>query len=504
MTDLSPRLRAVCDLMVADVREGAGLHAYDGRVQDLSPSGVRAGLARLGGERLDDGHDEAHLAAFEDGLMATYGDRQRHRTDPLVHAANLDLACYDRAYAPTADRLAARRAHLEAWPDAVDAAVESLDAVPSPVASALLGAVRGLAAGLSASEGAHVQRALEAHGRFVVHVERCAREGPAETAVGAAVLAREMGSWEGLEVDTDALTVTADRERDRLTAMLTEACGRLDATRPASEVVAELLADHPDAAGVLDEARALTAEVLEFTATHALAPWTDGECLVGPAPPSRSWAMAMMSWAAPEEADAPSSYHVTPPDPSWPASEIEDWLAVFSRTSLPAITVHEVSPGHYAHGRALRHAPTLVRRVLHSATFAEGWAHYVEEVMAEEGFRADDPRYVVGLALEALVRVTRLACAIGLHTGAMDVAEATHRFERDAFLGPAAARSEARRGTFDVGYGRYTWGKLALLELRERARAQWGSGFSLERYHRALLDLGSPPIGLLDTALTRG
>ncbi len=502
--DGGPRMGAVADLMQAEVREGAGLHAYDGRVQDLSPAGVRSGLARLGGEPVADPHDEAHLACFEAGLRWWFGEHERHRRDPLVHVAALDLACYGREYAPAADRASARRAHLVAWPDAVDAALESLDAVPAPVAEALLGAVRGLAAAVDAGEGPHAERALAAHARLLAHVEGCARHGPPDAAVGAAALAREMGVWEGIEVDLAELSAHAEAERDRLTALLTQACARIDPRRPAAAVVADLLADRPAAQDVVAEATALTREVLDFTAEHRLAPWTDGECRVGPAPPSRSWAMASMSWAAPEEPDAPSWYHVTPPDPTWRPEAVREWLSVFSRTSLPAVTVHEVAPGHYAHGRALRRAPTPVRRVLHSATFCEGWAHYCEEMVVEAGFGDDDPRYVVGMCLEALVRVTRLACAIGLHAGDLDVAGATRRFEQDACLGHSAAVSEARRGTFDLGYGRYTWGKLLLGGLRERARQRWGTGYTLQRFHAAVLDLGSPPVGLLGTALDRG
>jgi uncharacterized protein (DUF885 family) len=212
--------------------------------------------------------------------------------------------------------------------------------------------------------------------------------------------------------------------------------------------------------------------------------------------------MAMMTWAAPGEPESASWYHVTPPEPDWPEEEREEWLSIFSRTSLPSITVHEVAPGHFAHGRALRRASSPVRRILHSTSFSEGWAHYVEEVCLEEGFRARDPRFAIGVALEALVRVTRLTCAIGLHTGGLDLEEATRLFMRDAHLSRAAALSEARRGTFDAGYGRYTWGKLEILRLRDRARAQWSETFTLPRFHAALLSLGSPPLGLLDGALT--
>jgi hypothetical protein len=501
MTTLEPRLRAVCDLQVPTVREGAGLHDYDGRLQDLSPAGVRAGLRRLGGPPLDDAHDEAHLGAVEAGLRLLFDELAWHRRDPLVHIENMDLACYDRGYAPAEDREAARARHLASWPDAVEMALESLDAVTAPVATALLGAAEGLAAGLDPESGETARQASNAHARLVAHLRHVATHGDPDAALGGTVLARLMGVAEAVEVDLGALAVAADRERDRLGAMLLEACARLDGSREPAELIAELLADHPDIDGVLDEARAQTAEVIAFTRERSLAPYVDGECLVGPAPPSRSWAMAMMAWAAPEERDAPSWYHVTPPDPSWPAEDIAEWLAVFSRTTLPAITAHEVAPGHFAHGRSLRRASSPVRRILHSMTFAEGWAHYVEEVFIEEGFRDGDARFTIGVCLEALVRVTRLAVAIGLHTGAMTVEEATRRFETDAYLGRSAAASEARRGTFDATYGRYTWGKLAILDLREQARSSWGADFSLPRFHAAMLELGSPPIGLLRNAL---
>jgi uncharacterized protein (DUF885 family) len=262
-------------------------------------------------------------------------------------------------------------------------------------------------------------------------------------------------------------------------------------------VVAGLLTDHPDTGGVLREAQEVTAESIAFTLERGLVPGLDGECLVAPAPKARRWALAMMSWAAPYEADAPSRYYISPPEPDWPPAEQDDWLKVFSRTTLPAITVHEVAPGHFAHGRRLRQVGSDVRRTLHSLSFVEGWAHYGEEVCVEEGFRGGDPRFAAGVALEALQRVTRLAVSIGTHAGTLSVEEGAARFEADAFCYGPAARSEASRATFDPTYGRYTWGKLEILRLRDRARARWGAGYSHGRFHDALLRLGSPPLGLM-------
>ena len=151
MDELPARVRAVCDLDVAEVREFAGRHEYDGRIQDLSPAGVRDALARLdrarrAGPAQPDAHDEAHLAAFEAQAEVAYRDLELHRRNPLLHLAGLDRACDDREYAPAGQRDAARQQHLSAWPQAVDAAVAALDQVSAPVAAALLSGIRGLAA----------------------------------------------------------------------------------------------------------------------------------------------------------------------------------------------------------------------------------------------------------------------------------------------------------------------------------------------------------------------
>jgi hypothetical protein len=498
--DLGARLRAVCDMSVETVRSLAGRHEYDGRVQDLSPDGVAAGLARLGGEQLDDEHDDRHLAAFEADLRATYGTAAMHRWNPLLHLANLDLTVYERTYAPAGVRADARRRHLASWPDAVDMALESLTDAPAPVAEALLPAVRGLAAGLDPVADAAPLAALD---RLVERLAALARDGRPDVALGADVLAEVMGAQDAVVIDVADLARRGEEERDRLVAMLREACARIDPDASVREVVARLQADHPDADGVIHEAQRQVDEVIAFTREHDLVPHLDGECRVGPSPEALRHAMAWMASGGPYEDDAPSWYWVTPPDAAWSAEEQEQWLQVFSATTLPAITIHEVSPGHFAQARALRRVESPVARTLQTYAFCEGWAHYAEEMVAEVGFRADDPRYRVGVALEALVRVVRLLSAVGIHTGAMGVDDATAMFERDGFLHGPAARSEALRATYDPNYGRYTFGKLEILALRERAREQWGEGFSLPRFHAALLSLGSPPLGLLDAALDR-
>jgi len=508
--DLDPRVRAVCDLNVAEAREYGGRHEYDGIPQDLSQAGVAAGLSRLeaarnAGPAQSDPHDEAHLRALEDLQRVVYGDLELHRSNPMFHLGELDLACYDKEYAPAAERDAARAAHLAAWPRVIEAAIASLDRLSGPVAESLLGGVRGLAAGVPAdADPGTREAALAAHARLVAHVERAAQTGPPDVALGSAALIALLGTAEAMEVDLGDLARRADAERDRLTELLTESCAKVDPTRPPLDVARELVRDHPDRAGVIAAATEWTSRAIEFTRERDLMPYHDGVCLVGESPESRRWAMAMISTNAPAEPDAPSWYWITPPDESWPASQAEEWLEVFSETTLPAITVHEVAPGHFSHHQALRRVRGDVRRTLFSLAFVEGWAHYAEELSVEEGFRSGDPRFAIGVWLEALVRVTRLACALGVHTAGMTVADAAARFEADTHITGPAALSEARRATFDPTYGRYTWGKLEIMRLREQARAEWGAGFTLKRFHTALMTLGSPPIGLLGTAIERG
>jgi hypothetical protein len=491
------RLRAACDLLVPEVRDSAGRHEYDGVVPDLSPSGVRAGLERLGGARLADDHDEAHLSAVERRLHAEYGEAELHRRNPRRLLAALDLSVYDKPYAPAADRAAARQRHLAGWPDGIDAALASLDLVSAPAAQGLLGAVRG-AASVVAPDEPGADAALAAHGRLVARLEQCAEHGDPDPALGGRLLTALLGDGEAVHVELPELAATAARERDRLRDLLDDAAQRLAPGATTARVVADAVLDHPDAAGVLDEARSLTAEVIDFVRERELVDDVDGECLVAPTPPSRRWATAILTWAAPYEPDGPSTFGITPPDPAWPQEQQRQWLRTANRTTMPSTTAHEVAPGHFAHGRALRRLTSDVRRSLHSSAFVEGWAHYAEELMVEEGFRGGDPRFAVGVAMKALMRVVRLTVSIGVHTGTLTVEEAARLFERDAFLQGPAARAEAARAVFDPTYGRYTLGKLALRDLRARATAR---GVGVRELHRRVLALGAPPLGLLPAAL---
>ena len=206
-SELGPRVRALCDLNVAEAREASGRHEYDGEVQDLSPEGVRRGLAALAAAReasaaLPDRHDEAHVAAFEDHARVVYGHLELHRSNPLLHLGEMDVACYDRDYAPEIERDAARIAHLSAWPHAAEHAIEALDRISRPVANSLVNAVRGLSAGIPAGTAPAIRdAALAAHARLTGHVEHAAALGPPDAELGSAALTALLSSAEALPVD---------------------------------------------------------------------------------------------------------------------------------------------------------------------------------------------------------------------------------------------------------------------------------------------------------------
>lgn len=448
-----PRLHAVCELSIPAARQDAGLPGYDGVVQDLLPEGVQAGLRALAAAPADplaDPHDEAQLAAAVTAVRASLGELELYRVNPHWHILNLDLSSYDREYAPLGDRRAARDRHLAQWPDAIDAAIQSLDRVPAAVAEAALPLARGLASFLSDDE--HTAR--RAHARFIGHLQQAAEHGEPAASMGDAAFHRLLSTSEASAVDVDELAARADAERERLTALLHEACRRIDLDAPVEATVATLRSVHPSAATLVASVSTIVDEVIAWTSDSGLVPYLDGDCEVAPMPESQRVAAAGMFATAPHEADAPSRFYVTPPDPTLSEADQELWLSsYFNRATLPVMAVHEVAPGHFAHSRARRHAAGEVRRTLASEGFSEGRAHYAEQLCLEEGFRADDPAFAAGAALDALRRVVpaqvrtgraRARCAPG-RGGRGFHPRRSHRWARCPVRGPSrAARSWLR------------------------------------------------------------
>ncbi|HEX7899165.1 MAG TPA: DUF885 domain-containing protein [Planctomycetota bacterium] len=268
--------------------------------------------------------------------------------------------------------------------------------------------------------------------------------------------------------------------------------------RAPEDVLKEAAKDHPPAEKLLDETKALLAELKRWASTVATLPEEDDVRVIETPAFRRSTSFASMQTPGPFETAAKEAYYaVTLPDPGWTEDRKAQHLSFFSRPSLALISVHEVWPGHYAQNLLARHAPTRVRKALGSAAFSEGWAHYTEQLYAESV-----PAVRLIQLKMALLRVCRYVAALEMHTRGMSVEKATEFFMTEGLLPAAAAEREARRGAVDPLYLVYTLGKAEILRLRDDWRN--ATGGSLKDFHDALLRAGHPPLKIARMILLEG
>jgi uncharacterized protein (DUF885 family) len=225
---------------------------------------------------------------------------------------------------------------------------------------------------------------------------------------------------------------------------------------------------------------------------------------------ARSTSTASMDSPGPFEIKATESYYyITPVDPSWTPKQTEDWLSMFDYYTTDITTIHEVFPGHYTQFLHLNASvATKIEKIFSSYAFIEGWAHYSEKMMIDEGYgNTGDPvktaKYRLAQSGEALLRLCRLCASVKLHCEGMSVDNATKFFMDNWYQGEKPSRQEAIRGTFDPGYLYYTLGKLEILKLRADYRKQEGDNFSLLKFHDLILETGMPQIQLLREKLLK-
>ncbi|MBK9327779.1 MAG: DUF885 domain-containing protein [Sphingobacteriales bacterium] len=225
---------------------------------------------------------------------------------------------------------------------------------------------------------------------------------------------------------------------------------------------------------------------------------------------ARSTSTASMDTPGPfEEKATEAYYYITPVDAKWTAKQKEDWLAQFNYYSTDIVSIHEAYPGHYTQFLHLNASKaSKIQKIFGSYAFTEGWAHYTEKMMIDEGFGNNgDPikaaKYRLGQSGEALLRICRLCVSIHTHCNGMNVDEATQFFMQNWYQGDKPSRQEALRGTYDPGYLFYTLGKLQILKLREDYKKQEGSNYTLQKFNDAMTDNGMMPVSMLREILLK-
>jgi uncharacterized protein (DUF885 family) len=195
-------------------------------------------------------------------------------------------------------------------------------------------------------------------------------------------------------------------------------------------------------------------------------------------------------------------YYIAPPDPTWPKAEQQAYIP--GKSVLLFTSAHEVWPGHFLQFLHANRADWKFGQLFVGYAFAEGWAHYCEEMMFDAGVGGGTPETHIGQLSEALLRDVRFLSAIGLHTGGMTVAQSEQMFKDKAFQDPGNARQQAARGTYDPAYLNYTLGKLMIMQLREDWTKDHGGRAGWKAFHDQFLSYGGPPIPLVRAQMLGG
>ncbi|HWP98996.1 MAG TPA: DUF885 domain-containing protein [Vicinamibacterales bacterium] len=508
-----------------------GVHAYDDLLEDLSRAAIDAQIRELNEfgrrlaaidpagltpvERLErpvlDANIRGRLLELEE--VRSWERNPQHYMD-LLAASLAGQVLFE--YAPASERARRVLSKLRQTPRFVQTARENVKDPPGIFVKVAVETLRGLVRFIEEDLphafadlddlhllGDLVDASAEATAALRVYADYLEQE-VAPRARGSFRLGRRLFEEklrldEGIEVEAPRLLAIALRELRETQEQFRRVAARIDGGDPV-EVWRRLKDRHPAPGELVGVAREQVRELLDFVAHHDIVSVPDGDPVaVAPTPRFYRWTAASMWTPGPFELrPLRAYYYLTDADPAWPADRQREHMRDFNFGALWAISIHEVYPGHFVHYQHLRRLDAKLRKsLLFAATSViEGWAHYAEQMMLEEGFGADDEAVRLGQLAEALVRLCRTVVGVRLHTEDLSVEQGVRFFREEAFLEEAAARREAERGTFDPAYVVYALGRLAVLRLRDQYRARLGSRFSLRAFHDALLGNGAVPFTL--------
>ncbi|HSD73329.1 MAG TPA: DUF885 domain-containing protein [Steroidobacteraceae bacterium] len=324
------------------------------------------------------------------------------------------------------------------------------------------------------------------------HFEDARKSATQDYALGPEKFARMLAMTEGVTTPISELEAMGRADLKRNQEAVREACAKFAPGATVQACFAKMNANKPDG-GPVEGARGQLAGLRQFIIDkQILTIPSDDQALVAEAPPFNRANFAYIDVPGPYEKGVPATYYISPPDPSWSKEVQRDYLP--GRADLLFTSVHEVWPGHFLQFLHSNRSGSIVGQLFVGYAYAEGWAHYGEEMMWEMGLRNGDPETHIGQLSNALLRDARFLSAIGLHTAGMSVVESERLFREEAYQDEGSARQQARRGTYDPAYLNYTMGKLMIRKLRADWTASRGGQTSWKAFHDEFLSHGGPNI----------
>jgi hypothetical protein len=500
----------------------SGRHEFDGQMPDWSRAAFEADVAAMRVQRADlqkfDATSMTPAQRFERKYLEWIIDREifwvATAEDPFRNPAwyidRLDPSMYlTREYAPLPQRLQGFLGYLRAVPT-LAAQIRANLRTPLPRAF--------IERGTAGFTGYATFFRTETPGIFAQLTDARLRQDLNEAAAAAAQAMDELSGWlqsqrtsaddafalgpakfsemlratERVDLALEELELAGRKDLERNLAALTEACATFAPRASLAACVDKMRADKPTG-GSVDGARSQLAELRRFVIDRKIVSVPRQEqAMVAESPPYNRGNFAYISIPGPYESpDVKATYYVAPPDPKWSAAERRAYLP--GRAYLLFVSAHEVWPGHYLQAQFANANPSRVAALWWDYAFAEGWAHYTEEMMYDAGLGGGDPEMRVGMLANALLRDVRFLSAICLHAGCMSLDDSEKMFREKAFADAGNARQQALRGTYDPGYLAYTLGKLMIRRLREDWLAAH-PGASPQQFHDQLLSYGSPPV----------
>lgn len=522
---------------------GLGFHEYDGKVTDYSKASLDGELKRLKDfEQKLNSVDTADLSPkmFYDYRILksaiqydifNFEDFHSYTHNPMNYAGAVDVNLYiKRDFAPLVDRLRYVIAVEQKIPEVYAAAKANLeDSLPKPYIETAISIAEGGAGFLKGDLLVALKdvkndtlmksftevnkKAIAAIEDFVswLRKEKLPRANSAY-AIGKDNYKKMLLYSEDIRMSPEEILEIGLKELELEKDRFNKAAAIINPKKKPRDVLNDVQKEHPSAENLIPEAKKNLEMIRQFVIDKKICTMpSEVRVQVKETPQyARATSTASMDVAGPFETKASESYYyITPVDAAWTPKQKEDWLSSFDYYTTDNVTVHEAYPGHYTQFLHLNaSSASKIEKIFGSYAYIEGWAHYCEKMMIDEGFGNDGDsiraaKYRMAQSGDALLRLCRLCVSIKMHCQGMTVAEGTKFFMDNWYQGEKPSAQEALRGSFDPGYLFYTVGKLQILKLREDYKKQEGSSFSLKSFHDQLMDNGMPPIRLLREVLLK-